>query len=322
MAITQLKDVIVPELFEHYVINKTMEKSALFQSGIVTNDAHMNALASQAAPVVQMPFFEDLTGDSEQIIEGAQLTAAAIASKQDAAAIIRRAKMWGATDLSAALAGADPMNAIASLVGGFWARDMQKELIAVLNGVFASSSMSGLSLDISAESGAAGAFSASAFIDAQQLLGDAKEQLTAVVMHSATEAYLRKQNLIDTVQPSNDVAFKTYQGKRVIIDDGCPVQDGTYTTYLFAPGAIAYGVGSPVGFVATEVDRDKRMGSGVDYLINRKTFILHPRGVQFTNAQVANTEGPSRAELANAANWNRVFEPKQMRVVQFKHTLV
>lgn len=52
-------------------------------------------------------------------------------------------------------------------------------------------------------------------------------------MHSATEAYLKKQNLIDTVQPSNDVAFGTYQGKRVIVDDGCPVSDGTYTTYLF-----------------------------------------------------------------------------------------
>ena len=40
-------------------------------------------------------------------------------------------------------------------------------------------------------------------------------------------AYLKKQNLIETVQPSNDVAFGLYQGKRVIVDDGCPVSDGT-----------------------------------------------------------------------------------------------
>lgn len=318
---TKLTDVIVPELFEPYVINKTMEKSALFQSGIITNDAHMDALASQAAPVVQMPFFNDLTGDSEQIIEDVDLTASKITSNQDAAAIIRRAKMWAATDLSAALAGKDPMAAIASLVGGFWARDMQKELLAVLKGVFASETMTGLKLDISGQTGKAANFSASAFIDAQQLLGDAKEQLTAVVMHSATEASLRKQNLIETVQPSQDVAFKTYQGKRVIIDDGCPVSEGVYTTYLFAPGAIAYGVGSPVGFIATEVDRDKKKGSGVDYLINRKTFILHPRGVKFTNADVAKTEGPSRLELASGTNWSRVYEPKQIRVVEFKHKL-
>lgn len=64
-------------------------------------------------------------------------------------------------------------------------------------------------------------------------------------MHSATEAYLKKQNLIATVQPSNDVAFGTYQGKRVIVDDGCPVASGVYTTYLFGNGAVALGNGNP-----------------------------------------------------------------------------
>ena len=140
-------------------------------------------------------------------------------------------------------------------------------------------------------------------------------------MHSATEAYLKKQNLIETVQPSNDVAFGTYQGKRVIIDDGCPVDKGVYTTYLFGNGAIALGNGSPAGFVPTETDRAKRKGSGIDYLINRKTMILHPRGIAWQNANVAKTEGPSRLELADPANWKPVYEPKQIRIVAFKHKL-
>lgn len=317
---TKLTDVIVPELFNPYVIKKTMEKSALYQSGIITNDSEMDKLASQAAPIVNMPFYTDLTGESEQIIEDADLTAAKINSKQDAAAIIRRAKMWASTDLAAALSGKDPMKVIASLVGGFWARDMQKELLAILKGVFGSSSMSNLSLDVSSDQ-TTNIFCADTFIDAQQLLGDAKDQLTAVAMHSMTEAHLRKQDLIETVRPSADVSFKTYQGKRVIVDDVCPVADGVYTTYLFAPGAIALGNGSPEGFIATEIDRDKKKGSGVDYLINRKTSILHPRGIRFTNANVAKKEGPSRAELADSANWERVYEAKQIRVVEFKHKL-
>ena len=115
--------------------------------------------------------------------------------------------------------------------------------------------------------------------------------------------------------------FDTYQGRRVIVDDGCPVADGVYTTYLFGNGAIAYGNGSPVGFVPTEIDRDKRKGSGVDYLINRKTFILHPRGIKFTGAVRANQETVSRAELANAKNWQRVYEPKAIRMVAFKHKI-
>lgn len=322
---TKLSDVIVPELFNPYVVNRTMEKSALVQSGIITNNSEFDGLASQASPLVNMPFFEDLTGESEQIIEDADLEAAKIKSNKDVAAILRRAKMWSATDLSAALAGKDPMGAIGELVSGFWTRDMQKELIAILKGVFLADSMKDNLLDISGGTGNAAKWSGSAFIDAQQKLGDAQELLTGVMMHSAVKSELKKQNLIETIRPSDSPEFDVYQGKRVIVDDGCPVE-GTgaasiFTTYLFGQGAIALGNGNPVGFVPTETDRDKKKGSGVDYLINRKTYILHPRGIKFTNAKVVKTEGPSRAELIEATNWVRVYEPKQIRIVAFKHKI-
>ena len=327
MAGTTLQDVIVPELFNPYVINRTMELSALYQSGIITNTSEFDALASQAAPTVNMPFFEDLTGESEQVIEGEDLADNKITSNKDVATILRRAKMWSATDLSAALAGTDPMMAIGTLVARFWERDMQKELIAILKGIFgtvpagtsgdpaAETRLESNILDISGLSGTKANWSGSAFIDAEQKLGDAKAQLTGICMHSATEAYLKKQNLIDTVQPSNDVAFGTYQGKRVIIDDGCPVENGVYTTYLFGNGAVA------LGNVPTVMDRAKRKGSGIDYLINRKTMILHPRGIAWQNAAVVKTEGPSRVEVANPKNWKPVYEAKQIRIVAFKHKL-
>ncbi len=329
MAGTKLTDVIVPELFNPYVINKSMELSALVQSGIVANNSEFDKLASQAAPIINMPFFEDLTGESEQIIENVDLEDNKITSNKDKACIIRRAKMWSATDLSAALAGTDPMGAIAGLVANFWVRDMQKELIAILKGIFGTAEdvdtstketrlLSNL-LDISEKTGDAANWSVNSFIDAQQLLGDAQSQLTAVVMHSATWSYLKKLELIKTERQSVDLSFETYQGKRVIIDDGCPFENGVYTSYLFGQGAVALGNGSPVGFVPTETERDKKKGSGVDYLINRKTYIMHPRGVSFTNAEVDKTEGPSRLELMNPKNWKPVYEPKQIRIVAFRH---
>lgn len=265
---TTLSDIIVPELFNPYVIQKTLEKSALVQSGIVQNDAEFDKLASQASPLVNMPFFSDLTGESETVIEGDDLTADKISSKKDVASNI---------------------------------------------------------LDMSSASGNGAKWSGSAFIDAQQLLGDNKAELTAVVMHSAVEAALRKQDLIDVIQPSGANPFSTYMGKRVIIDDGCPVTGSgssqVFSTYLFGNGAIALGNGTPEKFVATETDRDKKKGSGVDYLINRKTYILHPRGVKFTDADVANTEGPTRTELANATNWTPVYDPKQIRIVEMRHKI-
>ena len=313
MAITKIADVIVPELFNRYVINRTMELSAFFQSGIVVNSPEFDALASEAARTHNMPFFEDLQGESEPTLEDVKMTPAKIGSNKDVSTTILRQKMWAATNLSAALAGADPMKAIGDLVAQYWARDMQKELIAILAGVFgtttadpsgtpkAETRMADHILDLTTgKAEAAKLISASAFIDACQMLGDAQSQLTGVAMHSATKSYLKKLNLIETERDSTDVEFDTYQGRRVTVDDGCPVADDVYTTYLFGNGAVAYGNGSPVGHVATEVDRDKQTGGGVDYLINRKAFILHPRGIAYTGAKREHVETPTRAELAMA----------------------
>lgn len=336
MAITKIADVIVPELFNRYVVNRTMELSEFFKSGIVVNSKEFNALASEAARTHNMPFFEDLQGESEATLEDVKMTPKKIGSNKDVSTTILRQNMWAATNLSAALAGADPMKAIGDLVAGYWARDMQKELISILAGVFgtttagesgtpaAETRMGDHILDLTKQSSAAAkCISASAFIDACQLLGDAQAQLSGVAMHSATKSYLKKQNLIETERDSTDVEFETYQGRRVTVDDGCPVDtgNGVYTTYLFGNGAIAYGEGNPEGHVATEIDRDKQTGGGIDYLINRKAFILHPRGIAYTGAVREHVETPLRTELAMAENWNPVYEPKQLRIVAIKHKI-
>jgi hypothetical protein len=329
---TRISDVIVPELFNRYVINRTMELSALFQSGIVVNSETFDALASEAARTHNMPFFEDLQGESEAIIEDVGTAKNKITSNKDVSTTIFRKMSWEASNLSAALAGSDPMKAIGDLVAGFWARDMQKELITILKGVFgtftpeggaATTRMADHILDLNALSTAgAKIISANAFIDACQLLGDAQAQLSGVAMHSATKSYLKKQNLIATERDSTGVEFETYQDRKVTVDDGCPVASGgVYTTFLFGNGAIALGNGNPVGFVATEVDRDPDSGAGVDKLYNRKAFILHPRGIAYTGATRANVETPTRAELELAENWNPVYEPKQLRIVAIKHKI-
>lgn len=330
MAETKIADIITPELFTPYVINRTMERSDLVKSGIITNNPEFDKLASEAARTHNMPFFEDLTGESEAILEDTKMTPDKIGSNKDVSTSILRQKMWGASSLAAVMSGADPMAAIGDLVADYWSRDMQKELIAILNGVFGSytatektvTPMEDHILDLTKMNAAAAKnISASAFIDALQLLGDAQQTLTSVAMHSATKAYLKKKNLIETERDSTDVEFDTYQGRRVIVDDGCPVAADTYTTFLFGQGAFALGNGSPTGLVLTEVDRDKQTGAGVDYLINRRAFILHPRGIAWQDKVRTHAETPLRSELANAENWKPVYEPKQLRIVAIRHKL-
>ena len=317
---TRIGDVIQPEIFTDYVIQRTMEKSNVLQSGIATQNSDFDNRASQPNTLVNMPYFNDLTGDSEVMTDTGALTPGKIGTDKDVARKQGRARAWGANGLSSLLSGADPMGAIADLATNYWARERQKVLINTLAGVFASSSMSGKTHDISALTGGAELISGSTFIDANQLMGDAKDQLTAVVMHSAVQAYLAKNQLIEYVQDANQaVTVPTFMGKRVIVDDAMPFDSGTGTAsaYLFGSGALAWGNGSHPNIIETEIDRDSLASSGEDFLINRSIFILHPRGVKFTDASVAGTF-PTNAELATGTNWELVYEPKAVRMVNFK----
>ncbi|MEY8392844.1 hypothetical protein AALA98_16060 [Lachnospiraceae bacterium 45-W7] len=73
MPVTIIEDVIVPELFNPYVVNRTMELSEFFKSGIVVNSPEFDALASEAVRTHDMHFFEDLNGESEPILEGVKM---------------------------------------------------------------------------------------------------------------------------------------------------------------------------------------------------------------------------------------------------------
>lgn len=316
MAVTKIQNVIVPDVFNPYVVEKTAELSALFQSGIIRPDAALDTLARTGGTLLQMPFWTDLTGADEVLSDAAALTPQNIAASKDIARLHARGKAWGVNDLAKALSGDDPMAQIGNLVADYWARRFQALLISTLTGAFASPSMSGNVHDISAVAGA-DAFTGSTFIDAAHKLGDAESKLTAVMVHSLVFATMRKQNLIEFIPNSEGVYnIPTYLGKRVIVDDSMPVTSGVYTTYLFGEGAIGYGEGEAP--VPTETDRDSLAGE--EYLINRRHFIMHPRGVKWNEASVAG-EFPTNAECATAANWTRVYENKNIRIVKFVHKI-
>ncbi|QEZ67999.1 coat protein [Paraclostridium bifermentans] len=314
---TKIADVIVPEVFNPYVIERTAELSALVKCGIIVKDKELDSLALAGGRLINMPYWKDLNGDDEVLDDNGALTPGKITAGQDVAALLMRGKAWSVNDLATALSGDDPMKAIGDLVAEYWARQRQKTLLAVLKGVFASSTMSGNVHDISSLEGDLAKINGTSFIDAKTKLGDASDKLTAVAMHSTVFAELEKQNLIQYIPNSQGVVdFPSYLGRKVIVDDGCPKDGDVYTTYLFGQGAIGEGNGAAP--VPTETDRDSLAGE--DILINRQHFLLHPRGVKFTDTSVAK-KSPSNAELANQANWSRVYENKNIRIVAFKHKI-
>jgi len=197
---------------------------------------------------------------------------------------------------------------------------MQKVVISVLNGAMgALGDESKNTLDISSLSGAASILDGDAFIDALGTLGDAEGKIQALAVHSATHRLMKKQGLIETIPPEDGKEeISLYQGKRVIVDDGMPVDTGKYTTYLFGAGAIGYAEGTPK--VPSEIEREALKNGGEEYLVTRRHFVLHPRGVKWNpGSGVPAKDTPSNTELAAKANWTRVYESKNIRIVRLVH---
>ena len=334
MAKTAVADIIIPTEFEKYAIERTAELSAFGQCGIIEHAPEFDELASGGGREVKMPFWKDLTAARQLLADNASLAVNKIGSDQDIARIHNDAQVWSVNHLAKVISGDDPLQAIVDLVGDYWARTDEGLLVSCLKGMFASASLAGNKLAIASETvagqSAATRLNGATFVDATVKLGDRGDRLTAVAMHSATEAVLRKLDLIDFIPDSEGKAqIKTFQGRRVVVDDNLPVRAGTtdglvYTSYLF--GAGAFGKGSAAlsseplqGGMGTEGVEIARVPLDSDtVLINRRRYILHPRGVKFNSAAVAG-DSPTNAELENGANWTRVFENKNVRIVAIDH---
>jgi len=175
--------------------------------------------------------------------------------------------------------------------------------------------------DATGSATAAELISAEAILDAAQTMGDASDALDTIIMHSVVYNRLAKQNLIDFIPDSEGrVRFPTYLGYRVVKDDGVKTISGTnrtkYFTYLVGRNAICWSEAPTSPSPNIEVDRkpDQGNGFGGDILYSRRQFVLHPYGVKWTDTSVVG-EFPTNAELATAANWDRVFaERKQINI--------
>jgi Major capsid protein 13-like len=324
MAKVKIEDILFATELMEYVVQRTAELSALFASGIVRTDPLLDAIAAGSGKTFDLPFWNDLTGESEELSDSAALGTDKIGAQKDTAVKHFRGKGWSSNDLAAALSGTDPMKVIGDLLAAFWARDMQKVvLIPTLKGMFANALATTHVLDIArVTAGAADAthkVSSDVIIDAAGKLGDSWEKIKAMAVHSTVFQNFQKQNMIDFVPLADqDTMIPFYQGRRVIVDDGLDVVAAAggipakYSTYLFGEGCIGYGDGGPNADEALEPDRDAAAGD--DLLFSRKHFLLHPRGVAYTGA-VAGVS-PTKTELATAGNWARKWEVKNIPIIK------
>lgn len=317
----KVRDLFIPEVFNKYIVEENVKVNKLITSGIVQSDAEIERLAQNGGNIIHLPYFNTIDGDDEVLAVDGALTPGTVKAGMDICRMHLRGRAWKVSDLEKSLTGDDPMGALTKQLGSYFAEKEQEMLLATLEGVFGADSMkkniyiAGGVDDVAL----AQAITAEDFIQAKNVLGDNSSKLTTVIMHSATFAELEAQNMIQYIPNSEGVVdFPRYLGKRVIVDDTCPYDQGNqvYTTYIFGEGAVARAEGNPE--TPSEIGRNHL--SGNDELVVRRHLILHPRGVKFKSAHVAGL-APTNTELKDKRNWERVYDNKAIRIVAFKHKL-
>ena len=326
MAITKLSDVVNAasmQAFTAFVKKAYEDNSAFIKSGIAASDpviAARCAAAGFGGKTVNMPFWGDLDGEEEVIADAAtgdadtSLTLAKLSAGQDVAVITRRAKAFGITDLAVDLAGDDPMAWIANRIGAYWARRDEAKLLKTLAGIFgAESSYAGkdLTLDLSTET-----LGKTTLLTAAQVLGDRKAALTGMAMNSAAETALSSIDAQSTLYRPSDAkgTLPTYNGRAIVMDDNLGYDTSTKVAeiYLFGKGAVALDeVPSKVPF---ETGRDPLKNGGQDFVVSRHSGIAHVRGIAWQGSAAG--ASPTNDELATPANWKKVYDTKDIRVVK------
>jgi hypothetical protein len=232
-------------------------------------------------------------------------------------------------DLTSIKMGKRPITTLADRFIDFWDREYQRFVVQSALGVIADNiandngdMVKNVANDVASSVTAAEQLTADTMIDGTQTMGDAKNDLVAIAMHSVVHAGLQKQGAITPLfDPSTgDLQYDTFLGKRVFVSDAMPAVVGanrvSYTSILFAAGAFGHGEGEPdvpIGYERTEASGN---GGGKEAVFNRRRFMLHPKGINFVGRKGAGFagEGPTLAELSSAANWNRAFDRKNVKL--------
>jgi hypothetical protein len=325
MALTQLTDIIIPEVYDSYGFQPNPTLLTFLTSPAVRRGPFLDAVANREGRVTTMPFWNDLDASSDPNISTDDPTD--LATPQKIAAddmMVRNAdynNAWSAADLAADVAGSNPMLMIKQRTNNYWSLQLQRFLSSITLGIAKlnkASNSSDMVNDISIADGDAAVdankFSHNAVIDTFATDGEFFGRLTAMIVPMTVYWNMVKQEAIDFIQPSKqDIKIPVYGGQAAVLpvnDSLLSVAGGTsgrvYTTVLCGAGALAYGEGTPLNPVEVRREPLQGNGGGVEILVERKRWVFAVAGHSFTNASIAG-ESPTSAEWGNNANWTRKF---------------
>jgi len=326
---TSIADLIIPEVVGDIASALMVDKTALVGSGVASPD-YENVDIREGGEFCKIPFWNEVAGEDEVLVEGSALTPDKITMGEDIGVVLHRGKAWSAYTLARIVSGKDPNRAVGEQLANFWGKRYDATLISVLNGAFSGPLASTHVLDVSAAPDS-GDYPVTPdpthFVDAMALLGDnMSEAFEVIIMHSHVYAVLLKQGLIEfgqTVMGQRVIEtgeLPTFLGRRVIVSDNCPVEEYVidttnnttgkrYTTFIAGRGVMYFGFQRDLA-----IETDKDILAQEEFLVTTAHFCAHLKGVKWNTT----TTNPNNATLATGGNWQKVWPDKAIRIVALK----
>ena len=311
MPATRIADIFVGDYYQTLDPVNSPEKTAVYQSGIVTKNPALSDIANNGQGTSTISYWQDLDANEEANVSTDDPDQKGKVGKASQGKMQARTlylnKPYGVSDLTTELANSEPMQHIRNRYGKYWERQWQRYLLGAARGVIASN-LANNSGDMVIDAGAA--MTATAMQDAAFTAGDAADQFAAIGVHSVVMKQMVQKDLIEYVKDSQgNIILTTYLGKPIFMDDGLTYGTKQYLSMFFGTGAFGYGEGTPTNPVEVQRDALGGNGGGSEIIVERKTYILQPAGFSWKGEEDPN-KTPTIAQYANAANWERVFDRK------------
>ena len=227
-----------------------------------------------------------------------------------------RANIWGEYDFATEITGENFM-AEAQEVKDYWDGERQKTVLSILKGIFSmTGGVNGQFVDKHTYTVEGNLLADSLNRASQKALGDKKQNLDVMFVHSAVSTNLESLQLLNfmTYNDANgiqrDLTLATFNGKLVVVDDDMPTnevegEDGEtyteYTSYVFKKGFFEF---EDLGVVkASEVVRDAKKLGGRNELISRIREMIVPYLISYKDTSKVS---PMNEDFENGANWELV----------------
>lgn len=332
MAHTLLSDVFIPEVYLSYQTVDDPELSAFYQSGVAVSKPFLEQAANSGGSIVHIPFWNDIDPTKEPNYSDDTTTQATPDKIVSGNQLARNAYLnygLSSADLSAELAGSDPLLHVRRRFSTYWIRQFERRVINSLLGIAAAypDMVENIAIEDGDSADETNVWSRKAFTSAAFTLGDHFQSTSAIAVHSIVYKRMVDNDDIEFIKDSTgSLMIPTFMGRRVVVDDSMPVVAGTasgfkYTSILFGSGAVGFGSGTPR--VPAEVHRAPASGNGggIETIWERKTWLCHPDGFHFNSTAMnggsaSDPAGVSAtlADLRTVSNWTRVVPRKAVPV--------